>query len=578
MSNSGEPPNAARALQQTVTGSAPARRARVPLSARDVQLYRLCEELSEGLVYLMVLFSPWAFGTTQHWAIWTMNAAGYALGLLLFTKLGIRRLKGYSPPRWDGAAMEPGAQAASPSRKRVARLTRALGWLTVALLGYCLLSALNARATYHAEAEGFEYHNCIPWLPHSLDSSRTWFAFWEYLGLACAFWAVRDWLLGKSAGEQRRARSESAPNLNLNPAPAPTPALDLTLTPNPAPARSGGERRRAKVEAASGGGAGAPLLPARLRRLLWLLAINGGLLAVEGIWQRLEGSGNLLFLVKPRVNPGAESQFGPYAYRSNAAQYFNLLWPVCLGFWLTLQRAAGPRRNVHHVLLFCGALMAACPIMSTSRGGAFVAVGIAALAAFFLVAMHFLFPAHRRESPRTSRWTVGLLVLFFGAALGLGFALGWKSLKPRMGQLQEGFAGREEMYDNARPMAEDYPVFGTGPGTFETVFQLYRISTATYWPAQLHNDWLETRITFGWVGSALVALAYLAVLGRWFASGGIHGGRRFVLLIWLAMAGCLVHARFDFPFQIYSIVFLFLLLCSILSVLSRHAWSGGMLE
>jgi O-antigen ligase len=131
------------------------------------------------------------------------------------------------------------------------------------------------------------------------------------------------------------------------------------------------------------------------------------------------------------------------------------------------------------------------------------------------------------------------------------------------------------MYEIARPMAEDYPFFGTGPGTFETVFQLYRTTTDTYWPAQLHNDWLETRITFGWLGSGLIALAFGAVLLRWFARGGIHGGRRFLILIWLGMAGCLVHARYDFPFQIHSIVFLFLVLCAILVVLTRRPVRGG---
>jgi hypothetical protein len=118
-------------------------------------------------------------------------------------------------------------------------------------------------------------------------------------------------------------------------------------------------------------------------------------------------------------------------------------------------------------------------------------------------------------------------------------------------------------------MAADYPVFGTGPGTFETVFDLYRISTETRWPAQIHNDWLETRITFGWAGSALITLAFATVLVRWLLPGGIHGGRHFVVLTLLALAGCLAHARYDFPFQIYSILFLFLVLCAILSDLTR---------
>jgi hypothetical protein len=71
------------------------------LSARDVQLYRACEDLTEPLIYFMVVFSPWAFGTTQAWSIWSMNAAGYVLGLLLAAKLAIRWLKGYCPARWD---------------------------------------------------------------------------------------------------------------------------------------------------------------------------------------------------------------------------------------------------------------------------------------------------------------------------------------------------------------------------------------------------------------------------------------------------------------------------------------------
>jgi len=165
----------------------------------------------------------------------------------------------------------------------------------------------------------------------------------------------------------------------------------------------------------------------------------------------------------------------------------------------------------------------------------------------------------------------GLVLLCLAAALILGYALGWKALRPRMAQLSEGFEGREQMYDAARPMAADYPVFGTGPGTFESVFQLYRITTDTYWPAQLHNDWLETRITFGWVGCGLIGLALAIVVMRWFGRGGIPGGRRFTFLIWLALAGCLIHARYDFPFQIYSIVFLFLVLCAVLFNLSRRA-------
>ncbi len=214
--------------------------------------------------------------------------------------------------------------------------------------------------------------------------------------------------------------------------------------------------------------------------------------------------------------------------------------------------------------------MAACPIISSSRGGALVTVGMIVLASVCLAATHFLLAAHPYRDRPPRGITLACLALFFCSTLTLGFALGWKTLGPRMARISRDYEVRKQMYQFARPMAEDYPLFGTGPGTFETVFQLYRFSTGTYWPAQLHNDWLETRITFGWIGSGLIALALVAVLLRWFARDGIHGSRPFIMLIWLALAGCLVHAHYDFPFQIYSIVLLFLVLCAILSILSRR--------
>ena len=61
---------------------AAAPRKTLPLLARDVQAYRLCEDLTEVLIYPMAILSPWAFGTTDQWAMWVMNAAGYALGVL----------------------------------------------------------------------------------------------------------------------------------------------------------------------------------------------------------------------------------------------------------------------------------------------------------------------------------------------------------------------------------------------------------------------------------------------------------------------------------------------------------------
>ena len=526
-------PAAGRGQEAGERGEAGQARAALRLRVGDVQFYYLCECFTELLIYLMVVFSPWAFGTTEDWSMRAMNAGGYVLGGLLAFKLGIRWIKGYRPGRW-GARQWPWAQphseaAASTRLNPIA----VLSVLAAALVAYCWVSAWNARANCDPHSLVPVYRDSfIKWLPHSLDGNRSWQAFWNYLALACSFLAIVDWLPGKTAREERGENHAT-------------------------------DRRR-------GGSHLGHLFPARLRRLLWVLTINGGLLGLEGIIQRVEGSPLLLFTVRPDIHVRAVEQFGPYAYRSNAAQYFNLLWPVCLGFWWTLQRGSGSRQAAHHCVLICALIMAACPIISTTRLGAIVAMGMLAAAPLCLLAIQWLGDRGKNKKGRGQRATL-LLLLFSLAALGLGLGLGWKALKPRFFQMREGFEGRQETYDLARPMANDYPLFGTGPGTFATVFQFYRKSADTDWLVQLHNDWLETRITFGWVGCALIGLAFATVILRWFGRGGIHGGRRFMVLIWLSLAGCLVQARWDFPFQIYSIVFLVLVLCAITANLTRKA-------
>jgi hypothetical protein len=515
------------------------------IGLKGLWLHQTADKVTGFVILAMAIFSPWAFGCAnsklipnwsvfgcpQTWTVWTMNFAGYSLGALLTIKLLVRWCTGYRPPRWTATSVQRAGDL-SPRTRWPQIATWTLATLTVLTILYCLVSAVNAASQYRSEQFQFEYFDSyIAWLPHSFNRISSWTAFWNYLALAFSFWAAWDWLSGKTANEARAERKSTGENSNR-----------------------------------------VALLPGRLRRLLWVLSLNGGLLAAEGIIQRLTGSTKLLWLVQPRVNPAAIDHFGPFSYRANAAQYFNLLWPVALGFWWTLRRSAQmtaerngrPARWGHLGLLPGILLMAVCPIISYSRGGAIIGLmGI-------LVAALIVFTALRQSHGATK---LGM-ILFVLAILGIGFALGGEKLGERMKDFDQGLSGREHIYEVAHGMADEHPLFGTGPGTFEVLFQFYRTSVEEYWPAQLHNDWLETRITFGWLGSAFIAAAFLIVVTRRFLPGGIQCGWRFPALLWLGLATCLVHARFDFPFQIYSIVFLFLIICAILFNLSRANKSG----
>lgn len=494
-------------------------------------MHRICDQATEFLVCTMAVFSPWAFGTTQEWAIWVMNIAGFVLGGLLTTKWLIRLATGYCPTRWPQSHRQHSLTASR-------WLTSAMAVLTILFLGYVLASAINARALFHVQRLDFEYFDCVPWLPHSYDRSATWFAFWEYLGLACTFWSARDWLCGMTPEEidanERAAR----------------------------PSASTSQARNWRQ------GVGAGRMPVRLRRLLLVLCLTGSLVGLEGIVQRLAGSNKLLFLVQPRFNQGTEAQFGPYANRNNAAEYFNLLWPVCAGLaFLSAQAASRDRReglrlrgHAHRWLAVGAVLMGTCPLIASSRGGSLIALGMLPVALVVMLAI-----------PRAVSigGKIGLGLLFV-AAIQVAVVLGWEALEPRFEDaFVDDLSGRLAAYKNAEGMARDYPLLGSGAGSFASLYYLYRADPDTEWCAYLHNDWLESRITLGWIGFALLLALLAGTFAHWFLGPGVPLPGLLAALVWLAMAGCLVHARFDFPFRVHSIATVFLLYCSILSCSSR---------
>lgn len=479
------------------------------------KIYWICDQGSAVMICLMILAGPWMFGTTHNATIWAMTLGNGALGALLFVKILIRSWFHYSPERWD-TPDEARRRSKTPLKIRGERfIVVFLAIFSGLVLAYIGVSAWNYRAIYRHDLLSFDYRACISWLPHSYDAKSTWFVFWQYLGLALFFWSVRDWLMTRDAE-------------------------------------------------ADGWSSHRSVVPKRLRNLLVLISVNAILLALEAIAQRLDGTDKLLWLIQPRINSRMEAQFGPYAYRSNAAQYFNLIWPVSMGLISVMIKRGEHRHKWLPWILGLGTMiMATCPIVSAARGG--IAVGVIQLAACFMV---FAFSLKRIQW----RDHIGIACLFV-IIVQMSLFLGWNSLVARMHDIMEPhLSGRTQIYAAARQMAEDYPVFGTGPGTFAPFHHMYRNKSGEMWQAYVHNDWLETRLTFGWIGFSLIMALLFCALSHWFIGCGIPAPTVLVATIWISLGGCFLHAVYDFPLQIYSILSVVILY---LAILSSVAWKNG---
>jgi len=533
-------PELLRIIEEKTMQQQPAQPQQINLSLQhSVRVYKIADSISGILICLYMVLNPWLFGTTRPWEIWIMNILGYTLGVLLFTKWWIRFWYGYKPSRWSPPIILPKTEKFTFSKYQWPVIGLAL--LTVIILAYILISAINARCSYEIDAIGDYipiFYECIKWLPHSLDKHLTWSLFFEYLGLACVFWATRDWLLGKTLKEKQ---------INHGDIPSQIPIIGRVIP----------TKKRV-------------IFPQRLAILLWVLSISGMLLGLESITQRLSNTNKLLWIRQLRFNTTAESQFGPYAYRSNAASYFNMLWPLCLGLWWVQRQAAKASGSSSsrigagpHVMLLPGAvLMAACPIISLSRGGAIVAL-LGLLAAFSI----FLISSWKWNWPAK----IGIVVLFI-AIIGTAWYLGWDKLSSRFKTIfSDNLSNRIQIYENSRQIAKDYPIFGVGPGAFASVYHLYRKSVNETWAACLHDDWMETLVTFGRAGSSLVFLAFIMAILHWFIGRGLKLPFIFMTMVWIAIAGCLLHAKFDFPLQVHSLLNMFLFLCCISLSSSKNA-------
>ena len=151
--------------------------------SNEPKLHKLSEKITEILIYFTIIFSTWAFGTTELWSIWTVNISAYALGIILIIKLIIRYI--YASIVID---RNNGEFIISQKQKIVKFLTSVLLVSMCMFLIYILISAINAKATYDYDSKLYTYFDDVQkGLPHSYDARSTWIIFWQYLSLIIIF-------------------------------------------------------------------------------------------------------------------------------------------------------------------------------------------------------------------------------------------------------------------------------------------------------------------------------------------------------------------------------------------------------
>ncbi|HSQ79154.1 MAG TPA: O-antigen ligase family protein [Candidatus Bathyarchaeia archaeon] len=307
----------------------------------------------------------------------------------------------------------------------------------------------------------------------------------------------------------------------------------------------------------------------RGRQIMTILAVlvaAGAFQALYGLFELTRGSPRLLFY--PKVI-ALDSVTGTFVNRNHFCGYVEMIIPLALGLAFGRLRAQthgakGFReklllwttRDVLANALILGAVaaMALAIFLSHSRSG----LGVLAVTAFLFLEMWL--SSFSRTGIRNP-W-VGKLVrlALVGATVGV--------LSITVGSTLSRFA-REDLLRENRPaywsatvaMIRDFPLFGTGLGTFAAAYGAYEVPTATELRlVHAHNDYLEYAAELGLLGFVLLLgiILYLA-LSAYFAWRERRDPRARSLALGglVSMAGMGLHTVTDFNLHIPANMVLF---------------------
>jgi O-antigen ligase len=288
--------------------------------------------------------------------------------------------------------------------------------------------------------------------------------------------------------------------------------------------------------------------PSGARRFCWVVFGVGLAVATLGLLQSATGSDLIYWF---RATPPDYPPFGPYYNRDHAANF--LLMSLATGGGLLIGRVKqwsaveGPKR---------GELKAAC----------LHAAGLAALLAAVLfcgsrgavlamvLGSGFVLLAGAGFIKRASARRGALAAALAGAAVAVACAFAYVHAGGANGApMDRSVSTRMMIYEDCFRWLRDAPLFGTGLGSFTTVYPSYQDQSLRALVPHAHSDWLEFLLETGASGGAFALLACMAILSAALRTWRRSKSREMRALIGGALAATAAfaaHSLFEFSFQI----------------------------
>jgi O-antigen ligase len=202
---------------------------------------------------------------------------------------------------------------------------------------------------------------------------------------------------------------------------------------------------------------------------------------------------------------------GTFINRNNFAGYLLMVIPLSIGYLFSREalrrgRLMGWRQRLSSLdgktllIGFCVILMIVALLFSASRMGI-----LSLLISFSLISI--LFRSHGRGKG-FSRTTV----LIFSLAVLWALWIGLDAVISRFFDVSEGFKERWLFWIDTFKIFKDFPLFGSGLGTFPQVFPMYRSFHIRGLITHAENDLLQLVSEVGLIGAGLLLTIFLFLI------------------------------------------------------------------
>ena len=314
-----------------------------------------------------------------------------------------------------------------------------------------------------------------------------------------------------------------------------------------------------------------------LLRLSWLALLNGAVLSLFALFQFFAAPRNTIYW----IFSSQRTPFGPFICHNHFPDYVNMCIGLGIGL-LASQRRRGQYSTTEEdvslvqmlrnprVLWICSALglMLTAVAFSGSRGGLLALVGAAALCGVL----------GRMRLGSSFRLGPSLVVAAVVMALFAWF--GTDLIKDRLATLESGeaFESRLPLWLRSLPIVANFPIWGTGYGTFGYIEPMYRPDAPSTVELEsvrfdhAHNDYLEILVEGGVVGFGLIVLALVAVFRRGYLALTLNRDRRragLALGALFAFTALALHSFGEFGTHIPAIALLATVVCAHLYALGQ---------